>query len=168
MWYVIQTKNGEEVKNMDVCRRALKACSYCNVFVPKYICMKRYEGAWHYEQRVLFSGYFFIDTNQPEAVEEALAPLDRIMKPVCVGKEFHPIYEEEQRFLESLMDSEYNILMSRGNIVSGICDVEEGPLRKKTAIIRKVNRHKRTADIEVNLFGQKRLVKIGLEIVSKT
>lgn len=168
MWYVIQTKSGEEEKNMNLCKRALKAGSYCDAFVPKYVCMKRYEGAWHYEQRVLFSGYFFIDTNQPDIVEKAILPLSRLMKPVYVGKDFVPIYKEEQSFLEEMMDAEHSISMSRGNIVQGVCDIQEGPLQKKVSFIRKIDRHKRTAEIELHLFGQERRVKMGLEIVSKS
>lgn len=168
MWYVIQTKSGEEFKNMNLCKRALKTGSYYDAFVPQYVCMKRYEGAWHYEKKVLFSGYFFIDTNQPDIVEEAILPLSRLMKPVYVGKDFVPIYAEEQSFLEDMMDAEHSIAMSRGNIVEGVCDIQEGPLQKKVSFIRKIDRHKRTAEILLHLFGQERRVKMGLEIISKS
>lgn len=34
--------------------------------------------------------------------------------------------------------------------------------------ITKINRHNRTADIEINMFNQRQTVKVALEIVSKS
>lgn len=46
------------------------------------------------------------------------------------------------------------------------CDLE--PLQGKEGCIRKIDRHKRKAWLEVELFGDRQLVEVGLEIVTKT
>ena len=42
-----------------------------------------------------------------------------------------------------------------------------GPLIGKEGLIRLINRHKRTAIIELKMFGRTSDIKIGLEIISK-
>lgn len=168
MWYVLETRQGEEEKCKIQCEHALDAGSYSHIFIPRYMRMKRYEGTWHTELNVLFSGYLFIDTEYPDAIEKALVPLQRLVRPVCVGKEFVPIYAQEQRFLQEIMNANYIITMSKGNIIDGQYDILEGPLKNKAAAIRRLDRHKRVAEIELSLFGQTRRVKAGLEIVSKS
>jgi transcriptional antiterminator NusG len=100
-------------------------------------------------------------------VEEILNVLSRIVKPVCVGKDFVPVYAEEQQFLEEMMNAQHEVEMSVGNIINGSFDIYEGPLQKKGSIIRRVDRHKRMGEIEVKLLGEIRRVKVGLEIVEK-
>jgi transcriptional antiterminator NusG len=168
VWYVIQVlKGAEERSACNKTREAIPEGMAANIFVPTYICMRRYQGMWHREQKVLFPGYFFIDTEQPEQVEELLNVLSGIVKPVCVGKDFVPVYAEEQQFLEEMMNAQHEIEMSVGNIINGAFDIYEGPLQKKGSIIRRIDRHKRTGEIEVKLLGEIRRVKVGLEIVEK-
>jgi transcriptional antiterminator NusG len=168
MWYVVQVLNGAgEQKICDECRKAIPESIAPTLFVPMYICMRRYQGEWHREQKVLFPGYFFLDTEEPEKVENALAVLSRMVQPVRVGNAFVPIYEKEQGFLQDMMNSRHIVEMSVGNMVNGDFDIYQGPLQRKASYIRKVDRHKRTGEIEVSLLGQPRRVKVGLEIVQK-
>lgn len=46
--------------------------------------------------------------------------------------------------------------------------VVKGPLRGQEAKIVKVDRHKRLAWLEMHMFGRTKVVKVGLEIVSKS
>lgn len=167
MWYVIQSLNGDELNVCEKCRQAVPKDAYRDFFVPMYVCMRRYQGVWSKEHKVLFPGYFFIDTEQPEIVEKALSVVARIAKPVCVGKQFVPILEEEQDFLEDMMDASHIIQMSTGNIINGEFDIYEGPLQEKAAYLKRIDRHKRIAEMEVRLLGKPRRVRVGLEIVKK-
>ncbi|MCX8131472.1 MAG: hypothetical protein N3I35_15440 [Clostridia bacterium] len=45
--------------------------------------------------------------------------------------------------------------------------VTTGPLQGRESIIRKINRHKRRAEIELMWFGDLRQVSVALEIVCK-
>ena len=62
---------------------------------------------------------------------------------------------------------EHIVEMSKGYIEGDRIFIESGPLLGKEGIIRKINRHKRIAEVEVSLFEQKIRVKVGLEVVSK-
>lgn len=78
------------------------------------------------------------------------------------------VYPEEQDFLNSMFDEDSTIQMSRGDIVDGQFQIKQGPLQQKEDRIRKMNRHKRMAEIELSLHGENRRVKVGVEIVEKT
>lgn len=172
MWYVIQTLGNEATETVcEKFRQAMPEGLVKETFIPRYICLKHYQKEWHEKLVPLFPDYFFIDTEAVEAeeVRERLQVLSRIMKPVCVGKEFVPVYEKEQEFLESMMDEQRIVRKSTGNLINGTFDIYEGPLmdKEKHKLIRKVDRHRRLANMEVQLFGETRQVQVTLEIVKK-
>lgn len=169
MWYIVQTIAGREESVSEKCKNAFPRHSYRRIFVPKYMVMKRYQGVWQEEKKILFPGYFIVDADEGETIKDILTgPLSRIASPVCVGDDFVPVYPEEEQFLDSLLDQDDTVGVSRGDIVNGVFDIKEGPLRKRSFCIRRVDRHKRLADIECQLHGERRRVRVGLEIVRKT
>lgn len=57
--------------------------------------------------------------------------------------------------------------MSKGIIEGERTIVLSGPLKGKEGYIKKIDRHKRKAWLEVELFGRIQNIQLGLEIVSK-
>lgn len=167
MWYVIQVPEGEEENVCIQCRRAFDPVHFREVFVPKYVRMKHYQKEWHQECRSLFPGYIIVDTEHPKDIERVLGVLNRIARPVCVGDEFLPIGKQEQEFIKAMMDEQHVIQMSVGNIVNGQFNIYKGPLQDKGEYLRKIDRHKRTGQIEIRLFDRIKRMEVGLEIVSK-
>ena len=169
MWYVIQTDAGKERSVCRKCEQAFPGGSYKEIFVPGYMRLAKREGTWTEGLKVLFPGYFFVDASDPASIEDVLRHyLSRIAKPVCVGDEFIPIYEDEQRFLEEMMDGDHIVRISKGDIVNGECVLYEGPMKGRTDRIVYIDRHKRSADVKVYLHGMERKIHVGLVIVSKT
>ena len=76
-----------------------------------------------------------------------------------------PVHREEEQFLRGLCDGTHHSGMSRGYIQDGHTHITEGPLRGKERLIRKIDRHKRLARLEMP--GNLRDVNVGLEIYSK-
>lgn len=58
--------------------------------------------------------------------------------------------------------------MSEGVIEGDVVTILSGPLMGRTSTIRKIDRHKRMAWVEVEMFGRTMLVKMGLEIKRKS
>ena len=65
MWYVIQTLGGEEEKTADMIRR-IPSYYIEECFVPKRERMKKFHGCWNKVEEVLFQGYVFVISKQPE------------------------------------------------------------------------------------------------------
>ena len=59
------------------------------------------------------------------------------------------------------------VRMSEGIIEGEKVHVTDGPLQGMEGYIRKIDRHKRKAYLEISMFGRIQSVQIGLEIVKK-
>ena len=57
--------------------------------------------------------------------------------------------------------------MSEGIIEGAKIIVTRGPLMGKEGYIKKVDRHKRKARLELEMFGRMQEIVVGLEIVEK-
>ncbi|MBE5938543.1 MAG: antiterminator LoaP [Lachnospiraceae bacterium] len=167
MWYVIQVMSGEET---DVRNRLLKLIPkevYDDIFIPRYVCTKRYEGNWHEESFVLFPGYIFVDVGDINKFRCEYNRNGFFYKILGDGKDFVPISKVEQHVLEELMNEDRIITISKGFIEGDKIKVTEGPLSVFPATIKRVDRHKRIADIEVMMFGVPVKAKVGLEVIKK-
>lgn len=73
----------------------------------------------------------------------------------------------EMPYLKELCQENNLIKMSRGIIRRGVTVVFSGPLKGRERLIQRIDRHKRTADIEIPFAGDKKQVTVGLEICEK-
>ena len=89
------------------------------------------------------------------------------MTPVRIGGGFHPINKEEEEILQQLMDENDLILASVGNIIDGKLIVDEGPLKGLEDRVRKINRHDRWGEVEIELFEECKTMRVGLQIVAR-
>ena len=121
----------------------------------------------------MFPGYLFIETDM--SIEDfgyfiyrSKYYLQKILKVLRYGISFDiAIKDEERKFLETLMNKERCVEASKGIIEGDRILVTEGALMGQESIIKKIDRHKRKAFIELPLFEENRLVQVALEIVEK-
>ena len=127
-----------------------------------------YEGSWHLDDDILFAGYIFIESySDSKTLEKLLWRIPNVVSPVRIGGDFNALNKEEEQYLRQLMD-EYNyIAMSYGYIVDDQLMIYKGPLSGRSDMVKKIDRHKRIADIEVYLWHQPKRVRVGLEIIDK-
>ena len=90
-----------------------------------------------------------------------------LTKLIGTGKEVVPLAEDEVDLLMEFGKEEQIVAMSEGIIEDDRVVVTSGPLKGHEAMIRKVDRHKRRAYLEVEMFGRKVETQVGLEIVAK-
>ena len=167
MWYVVQTLAGQEEECAALCRAKADLSLYKEMFVPLYIRKMHFQKQWHDVKRALFPGYFFIDTEEIDPILEELAGLPRLAKVLRNADRAAPVTKEEQAFLAGMMDEEHVVDCSKGLVIGNRVCITEGPLRGKSGMIRKIDRHRRTAGLEVELFGRPTPVEAGLEILAR-
>ena len=167
MWYVIQTTSGQEQDCLAVCRAKIDSSLYKEMFVPLYIDKMHFRKQWHDVKKVLFPGYFFVDTDDIDNVSKELSHIDRLTKVLRNAEKIAPIQKKEQEFLRGMMNEEYIVECSKGFIIGDRVCITEGPLRNHYGFIRKVDRHRRIAKLEINFFGRMTPVEVGLEIVAR-
>ena len=167
MWYVVQTTSGQEQDCLAVCRAKMDSFLYKEMFVPLYIDKMHFRKQWHDVKKVLFPGYFFVATDDIDEVAKELSQINRLTKVLRNAEKIAPIQKKEQDFLRAMMNEEYIVECSKGFIIGDRVCITEGPLRNHYGFIRKVDRHRRIAKLEINFFGRLTPVEVGLEIVAR-
>lgn len=127
--------------------------------------MRKYEGSWHVEQQSMFPDYVFLESEDGERLAKELEQYQKILTVLSGQNALTPVQKEEEQFLRGLCDKAHHSGMSRGYIRDGHTHITEGPLRGKERLIRKIDRHKRLARLEMP--GNLRGVNVGLEIYNK-
>lgn len=168
MWYVIQVRTGDEEKIRIQCQKMIPRTVLEDCFLPYYEEKKKLWGQWRLLRKVLFPGYVFLVTEDVRELWWRLKGVIGLTKLLKVDWEMIPLTEEEIRFLLAFSGEEWQVKMSEGVIENSQVMVTSGPLQGWEGLIKKIDRHKRKAWLELEMFGRKQQVQVGLEIVRKT
>ena len=125
----------------------------------QYQRLMRYKGEWHLERRTLLPGCIFLHSSKTDGLGNGV---------VDSGAEgSFSLIPCEVPYVKGMCREENVIGMSKGVIRNGRPVITSGPLKGREGLIRKIDRHKRIADIEIPLAGERRQVTVGLEIYEK-
>ena len=193
-WYVAQVVSGKEAFTARLCERFVgtPACEAC--FAPECEVMWKTGGQWELKRKLLFPGYLFFVTEDVDALNDELRKIPamaRLLGSSCEGvasdaassavtdngtvvrgwrerSAFMPLTADERDWFLAFSDAAHVVRMSEGVIEGDTVKVTRGPLMGREGLIRKIDRHKRRAYLEVTMFGRTIPASIGLEIVRKT
>ena len=168
-WYVIQVNSGDEevVKSMIIQELSKEQVEYENCFVPLIERIRIVNGRTETRIRPMFLGYVFLVTNEIEKARCALMNVILFTRILGADGSFVSLDRREVEFLLNFAETNYNITTSYGVIENDKVIVCSGPLVGKEGFIKKINRHKRIAEIEVSFMNRETRIYIPLEIVSK-
>lgn len=167
MWYVIQVRAGTEERIKLQCEKRIPPEIMERCYIPYYERMRRYKGEWHREKRIIFPGYVFIVSDALGELFISLKSVVGLTKLIGAGEEIIPLTEQEVLFLERLGNNDGLVELSQGIIEGGRTVITSGPLRGLEGYIRRIDRHKRTAQIALELMGRVVEAQVGLEILVK-
>lgn len=136
-------------------------------FIPYYQQKKRFQGEWHIQERILFPGYVFLIAENPEKLVNGLRKVIGLTKLIGTGDEIVPLVQEEIDLLMKIGTDKQLVEMSSGIIENDRVQILAGPLMGMEGNIRRIDRHKRTAYLEIEMFGRTVEMKVGLEIIRK-
>jgi len=146
-----------------VCKKDLSVAAVKDVFAPTYDCMRRYEGTWHIERRLLFPSFVFLESENKKLLSEELPKVAALIKEKeCLFS----IGREEEDFLKNLCDETHHLKISRGIICKGSTHIMEGPLKGLESRICRIDRHKRLVKLAVPQSIS--YITAGLEITKKS
>lgn len=165
MWYVIQVYSGKEEYCKGLIEKYVCSGTFEDCKIPVYIKLRKREGIWNQETRILFPGYIFVKTENIMELHNQLKSVPHMTRLLGTGKDIIPISKEEEIFLTKLGKDKMIIDISRGIIVNGKVTVLSGPLQGMEEYIKKVNRHKRLAWIDISMLGRRIPVSLELEIL---
>lgn len=167
MWYVIQTLGGEEERTADMIRKCIPSYYMEECFVPKRERMKKFHGRWNKVEEVLFHGYVFVISQQPEELYCQLRQIPKLTKFLGREKDYYiPLSEEEKRLVHEIGDEEHKTSISKVEVVEGKqIQVIDGPLKGYVGNIVKANLHKREVKICVEFMNRTMELFMGIEMV---
>lgn len=186
MWYVIQVAAGAEERAAEKCRSVMekradrmekdsggrvqgkKICRQ-KCFIPRIQRKRKYLGQWHMEQRPMFPGYVFLDSEEDDMVEllPRLRDVQDLAKVLWDRDTLVPVSDGEAAFLKRLGGEEQLVAFSVGRIDGERITITSGPLRGLEEHIQKIDRHKRLAWLCMDMMGKPMEAEVGLEIVEK-
>lgn len=170
-WYVLFVRTGREEKIEQLLKKQLNTDT-CIPFIPLHEKLFRRSGTVKKEIKPLFPGYVFIESSLSsyEFIRNVSALIYTSQDILCVlrySNEELSVRESEKQILLNLCNQDYCIEASSGIIEGDKIHIISGPLKGADSIVRKVNRHKRQAWIELEFLGEIRLISVAMEIVQK-
>lgn len=166
MWYVVQVMTGQEYNITNLCKMYLLDEEE-EVFVPLGERKKKIKGNWKICQEILFPGYVFFMTENVEDLFYRLKKVNGLTKILRTGDDFTPLHDSETKFLQKIGKEKHVVELSVGYIEGDQIVITSGPMIDCLGEVKKIDRHKKTAILEVELFGRLTDVTVGLEIVEK-
>lgn len=179
-WYILYVRSGKEQRVMDDFKQAFYKRNlpyeiepFCPESEYYYRNKSERQLGRFYRKRPLFSGYVFLETAMPQK-EFGKEFADYIYKSEDIirllkygGTDMIALSDAEKARFEYLFKGKRCLEHSVGYIEGDRIVVTAGPLAGREGMITHINRHNRTAAIQMEMFGGKTEVKVALEIVDR-
>ena len=170
-WYVLFGKTGKEHKIEEFIKEKDRE-NLLVPFVPILETFFKKKGVVKKEVELLFPGYVFIETElNPDEFLYKIKPLiyrnDDIIKILSYDSYEFALKEEERQALLLLCNENNCVEASVGFAVGDRIYITEGALAGRESIIKRIDRHKMEALIELEFMGVVRSVKVALRITQK-
>lgn len=167
MWYVVQTRSGNEENVSELMKKLMDPEAFSRSFIPLYEDVRKKEGKGRIFLHHFFPGYFFVETSLPEEVFRTMKRIPEFTRVLGSREKegeliFLPVGREDEEFLESLLDGGVMRVTYIKRSTSGRIEKLIGPLEKYSSHITKLDVMRRRAIVEIELFGKKRKLKFGL------
>lgn len=187
MYYVLQVTPGEEEKTEALIMAILPGDLYGECFYLTKHMRKKFHKRWVDIQEKLLPGYVFIAT---ENVKEVFLELKRVpMLTNILGRDggsFSELSMRDAKWLEKIKDvgvrntiknkgtgninkSWYEVGLSQVHVYEGNeIKIVSGPLKGIEGTVRKINLHKRIAEVEIQFIKRKIVIYLGIEMLEST
>lgn len=129
-------------------RKYLSRAAASDVFMLTYDRMRRYEGTWHMEKKLLFPSYVFLESENERLLTEEFREFQSQLFSKKIGGLVR-INSNAEKSLKYLYGDEYHMEMSRGVIREGSAQILSGPLRGMEQRICRIDRHRRLAKLSL-------------------
>ncbi len=169
MWFVTQVMTGREAEVLELCV-ARAVCPRADVFYFQSEQKKKIKGEMTTVLRPLFPGYLFFEIsgdNDVTELKKRLRDVPAMTKLLQAGEDIVAVYPEEENLLRNLGGESHVVNVSTGIMEGDRVTVTQGPLKNNEYRIKKIDRHKRKAILEIDLFHRVIEMPVGLEIVKK-
>jgi transcriptional antiterminator NusG len=167
-WYALYVKSGEEDNIQKVLRSRINLEELYSI-VPKRRVLEKRNGIIEPHLKNLIPGYILIKTNMDGQIFDRIMNIPNIFRVLKSQADKDKenlcsiIEEEELNPLLQLIDSNGVLEKSELLINNSKIVVKSGPLVGKEGIIKKIDKHKRKAKIELSLMGEVHMIDVAID-----
>lgn len=175
VYYVIQVAPGKEKETERYIEERVSQECYSSCFHPMRHVRKKFHGVWKDRHERLLPGYVFIKSENAKELYLDLKRIPMMTKLLGWEREFiTALTEQEAEWLEKIVSAGENGKIN-GEVALSTIEVDEndqvrilsGPLKNMTGMVKRINVHKRIAEVEVEFMGRKIVLYLGIEMVGK-
>ncbi len=170
-WYVIHTESGRENILIDRMKQIFNEDEIKECFLVKRERRRRLRGKWTVVVENLFKGYVFVVAKNPDKVFLKLKEIPMFSKILTTGEyEFIPLTRKEIEFISKFGANRKDHTAKISTIDLNEGDEIEyigGDLAMFAGQIKKIDKHKRRAVIEVEMFGRKTEIYMDVDFLQK-
>ena len=180
MHYVIQVAPGTEVKTEAQISEIISPELYSACFHPTRIRRKKFHGQWKDVKEKLLPGYVFIVSEDIRNLAAELRRVPALTRLLGVDPSdngcFIPLSDRDVNWLERLMNPSgapsdthsYEAGLSRVTVTENDeVVILSGPLENMKGMIKKINLHKRVAEVEVDFMNRRTVIYLGIDLVAR-
>ena len=120
-------------------------------FALSYCILKKNQGVWRLLTETMFPGYLFVASDDIEAFEKTIKRSTAFARLLGAERRAFALRPEEASFVHDFGGPSHVVGFSRGTIDNGRTIIDEGPLRGHVDRIKKIDRHKRIAYLDIGL-----------------
>ncbi len=167
--YVMQVATGRELKTIGLIERVLGQMPRVRLYAPRFIYHKKFQGVWQEVEELLTPGYVYLEASSAaiDDIVRRLRAVPAMTKVLTQDGKIIPLSQDEVAWIVRLTGEDHMVEPSIGVIEGDRVSITSGPLRGMESQIKKIDRHKRLAYMEVKFLGRTKLIKVGVEIVRK-
>ena len=154
--YVLYVQSGRELQIIEELRRR-DITAYC----PRQLKAERRRRTWQYVERIIFTGYVFVD------VPELTAKLWHVIMKCTGAIRFVSLLTlpcDEDGYIRRLCNNGDCIDISRGYISDGTLHITSGFLTNLEHEIVKFNRRGKRVTADITIYGEKHRVVFSIEL----
>ncbi len=180
MHYVIQVSPGTESKTEAQIREIVPADLYSACFHPVRLMRKKIHGQWKEVREKLLPGYVFIVSDDIKNLCIGLSMVPALTK--LLGREeadqenFTALSDSDVEWLERMVapagsgrgPADYEVGLSQVAVMENAeVKIISGPLENIEGVVKKINLHKRMAEVEVEFMNRRTIIHLGIELVER-
>ena len=166
MWYVIQTRTGDEEKLVGLIEKMISKKHYKECFCMNRECARKTEKGYETFLRPLFPAYIFVVTDSPRQMYLELKRVPKLTKLLSDQEDtFFSVSEDEETFLKNVQNENHVVQRSlvevddKGTIIKA-----NGAVGVYMNRIVRQRLRKRYVCVEQEFMGEKRKIYLGIKL----
>lgn len=170
-WYVIHTMTGKENELLSYINDRIPEDIANECFIPKRERNKKFTGKWRIVTEILFPGYVFVKTSQPQDLFLCLKDIPMFTNLLGDSENyFIALSENETEFVTKIGNGrdDHTIKISMVDFSEGdTVEYLEGDLKCFEGQIKRFDKRRRQAVVETEMFGRTMELYLGFEFLRK-